>query len=55
VRKKQRELVERRPARFPFAVHCRACGWSIDYVKLRAVAEKLLQRGEEAMSIEPPY
>jgi hypothetical protein len=39
--KKQGELVERKPARFPFAVHCRACGWSTEYVKIPGVAEKL--------------
>jgi hypothetical protein len=39
--KKEGKLIDRRPARFPFAVHCGACGWSTDYVKLRGVAEKL--------------
>jgi restriction alleviation protein Lar len=35
------ELVETQPARFPFRVQCRACGWSTDAVKLEAVAVKL--------------
>jgi uncharacterized Zn finger protein len=34
------ELVETQPARFPFRVQCRACGWSTDAVKLEAVAVK---------------
>jgi hypothetical protein len=28
-------------ARFPFYVTCRACAWLNEFVKLRAVAEKL--------------
>jgi hypothetical protein len=39
--KKQGELVENMGARFPFYVTCRACGWLTEFVKLRAVAEKL--------------
>jgi hypothetical protein len=39
--KKQGEVAENLGARFPFAVQCRACGWSTEYVKLRGVAEKL--------------
>ena len=39
--KKQGKVVERRGARFPFYVHCGACGWITESVKLRGVAEKL--------------
>jgi uncharacterized Zn finger protein len=39
--KKQGEVVENHGARFPFTVHCRACGWSTPSVKLRVIAEKL--------------
>lgn len=39
--KKQGELVKLAAARFPFAVKCRACGWSTEYVKLAGVAAKL--------------
>jgi hypothetical protein len=28
------ELIENKPARFPFRVRCRACGWMTDQVKL---------------------
>jgi hypothetical protein len=42
--KKQGELVELRGgARFPFAVHSKACGWSTPYVKLAGVAEERCQ------------
>jgi len=30
-----------RGSRFPFAVQCRACGWSTDFVKLPGIAAKL--------------
>jgi uncharacterized Zn finger protein len=39
--KKEGKLVERRGARFPFYVHCGACGWATESVKIRGVAEKL--------------
>jgi hypothetical protein len=39
--KKEGKLVDRRPARFPFAVQCGACGWTTESVKIRGVAEKL--------------
>jgi uncharacterized Zn finger protein len=35
------ELIENKPARFPFRVQCKACGWMTDSVKLAAVAAKL--------------
>lgn len=35
------ELIENKPARFPYRVQCRACGWSTDAVKLATVAVKL--------------
>ena len=35
------ELIENKPARFPFRVQCRACGWMTDQGKLAAVAVKL--------------
>ena len=40
-RKKQGELVERKGARFPLGVICRACGWATAFVKISGVAEKL--------------
>jgi hypothetical protein len=39
--KREAKLLDRRPARFPFAVQCGACGWLTDFVKLPGVAEKL--------------
>jgi hypothetical protein len=33
--------LDRKGARFPFAVQCRACGWMTEFVKLPGVAEKL--------------
>jgi hypothetical protein len=41
VRKKGGEIVNREGSRFPFSAQCRACGWSTEYVKIGAVAEKL--------------
>jgi translation initiation factor 2 beta subunit (eIF-2beta)/eIF-5 len=38
--KDQGKVIER-AARFPYAVHCQACGWGTPYVKLRSIAEKL--------------
>jgi len=35
------ELIDSKPARFPFRVQCRACGYSTDAVKLASVAAKL--------------
>jgi hypothetical protein len=39
--KKQGKLADRRPARFPYAVICGACGYATDWVRIAAVAEKL--------------
>lgn len=39
--KKEGQIVESIGSRFPFAAHCRACGWWTEHVKIRAVAEKL--------------
>jgi len=39
--KKEGKLVDRRPARFPYAVVCPACGWTTDWVRIAGVAEKL--------------
>lgn len=39
--KKRGEFVERRGARFPFYLVCKACGWMTESVKLAAVAVKL--------------
>ena len=39
--KRAGELIENKPARFPYRVQCRACGWSTDAVKLATVAAKL--------------
>ena len=39
--KKQGKLVDRKPARFPYAVVCGACGFTTDWVRLPGVAEKL--------------
>jgi hypothetical protein len=38
---KKGELASSGVSRFPFAVQCRACGWSTAWVKLEAIAEKL--------------
>ena len=38
---KKGELVRSGGSRFPFAVACRACGWSTDFVKLPGIAVKL--------------
>jgi hypothetical protein len=32
--KKQGKLVDRRPARFPYAMVCVACGWTTDWVRI---------------------
>jgi hypothetical protein len=39
--KKEGELVDRRPAKFPYGVICGACGFSTDFVKFEALAVKL--------------
>ena len=39
--KKEGKLADRRPARFPYAVICGACGWTTDWVRIAGVAEKL--------------
>lgn len=39
--KKEGKLADRRPARFPYAVICGACGWTTDWTRIAAVAEKL--------------
>jgi hypothetical protein len=39
--KKEGKLTDRRPARFPYAVICGACGWTTDWVRIPGVAEKL--------------
>jgi hypothetical protein len=37
-RESRPEIVDRSPARFPFAVRCKSCGWQTAYVKLRTLA-----------------
>jgi len=39
--KKEGKLVDRVPAKFPYAVICGACGFTTDWVRLPGVAEKL--------------
>jgi len=39
--KKEGKLAVRKPARFPYAVICGACGFTTDWVRLPGVAEKL--------------
>ena len=36
--RKEGKLVDRRPTRFPYAVICRGCGWSTDFVRISDVA-----------------
>jgi len=45
--KKEGKLVDRRPARFPYAVICGACGWTTDWARIAAVAEKLWNEAKE--------
>jgi hypothetical protein len=39
--KREGKLADRRPARFPYAVICTACGFTTDWTRLAGVAEKL--------------
>ena len=40
-KKNEGQLVNRTGFRFPYAVQCKACGWSTDFVRIPAVAVKL--------------
>jgi uncharacterized Zn finger protein len=44
--KQNGELVKSEGARFPFAVQCRTCGWTPDFVKVPGIAVKLWNEAE---------
>jgi len=39
--KREGKLLDRRPARFPFAVVCGACGYTTTWVRLAGVAQEI--------------